>query len=364
MTTNWIWAILLVLAMITGITDATMAKEIKKEKNLTLTGIPGIIVGHYTDAKSLRGCTVIRFPAEGATAAVDVRGAAPGTRETDLLDPINFVQKVHAIVFSGGSAYGLDSASGVMSYLEEKGIGFDVGDGLVIPIVPAAVLFDLKVGDPRIRPDKNWGHIACRKATGEPVAEGNVGAGTGATVGKLLGMKRAIKSGLGSSLIKLPDGGLVGALVAVNAVGDIIAPGSGNILAGIRGDQKGTFTSSVEVLLNSVQKDILPGTNTTIGLVATNFSCSKSELKKIAQMAHDGMARAINPVHTMYDGDTVFAVSVPSLNSSETGSASADINMIGTAAAQAMSKAIINAINSAESVSGYPSAKDWGSISE
>lgn len=328
-------------------------------ENNTITAIPGIRVGHYTDAESLKGCTVIRFMPEGVTAAVDVRGSAPGTRETDLLDPVNMVDKVHAIVLSGGSAYGLDAASGVMACLEKENIGFPVGEGVVVPIVPAAVLFDLDTGNPRIRPSAEWGFHACQNADQSSVKMGNVGAGTGATVGKLLGKNRAMKSGLGSALIRLPGGGLVGALVAVNALGDIIETNSGKIIAGIRGDEPGSFKSSVKVLLDQEVKNVFPGTNTTIGIVAINIPLVKAQLKKVAQMAHDGMARVISPAHTMYDGDTIFAVSVSSQKGVSVDASADTVNLAGTAAAEVMAKAIINAVKQATSVDGYPAASEW-----
>lgn len=334
--------------------------ESSELNNRTITAIPGVRVGHYTDVKSLKGCTVIRFSPEGATAAVDVRGAAPGTRETDLLDPVNMVDKVHAIVLSGGSAYGLDAASGVMACLEQDSVGLPVGNGIVVPIVPAAVLFDLGIGDGRTRPTARWGFQACQSATDAPVDMGVVGAGTGATVGKVAGMGRAMKSGLGSSLVVLPNGGLVGALIAVNALGDVIDPAAGKIIAGTRGNTRGTFHSSVDTVLKQSQADIFSGTNTTIGVVVTNIPLTKTQLKKIAQMAHDGMARAINPVHTMYDGDTLFAVSVPSQAKIRMPDASPDyVNLAGVAAAEATAQAIVNAVRHAASVEGYPSASDW-----
>lgn len=290
---------------------------------------------------------------------MDVRGSAPGTRETDLLAPINLVDKVHAIVLSGGSAYGLDAASGVMACLEKEAIGFPVGKGIVVPIVPAAVLFDLDIGNPAVRPTLKWGFQACRDADDSPVKMGNIGAGTGATVGKFLGKNRAMKSGLGSAVLHLPGGVQVGAIVAVNTLGDVIDPGTGRIIAGVRGDKPGVFQSSVKVVLDKGAGDIFPGTNTTIGVVATNIMLSKVQLKKIAQMAHDGFARAINPAHTMYDGDTIFAVSVP-FQKEFIGSASADtVNLVGTASAEVMARAIIHAANQAESVSNYPAASDW-----
>lgn len=328
-------------------------------ENKTITAIPGIRVGHYTDAENIKGCTVIRFPAEGATAAVDVRGSAPGTRETDLLAPVNLVDKVHAIVLSGGSAYGLDAASGVMSCLEQDKIGFPVGEGIVVPIVPAAVLFDLDIGNPKVRPSAQWGFQACRDAVDAPVAMGNVGAGAGATVGKFLGKKKAMKSGLGSALLEFPEGIMVGAVVAVNALGDVINPETGDILAGVRGEQPGTFHSSVKAVLGQDIGKIFPGSNTTIGLVATNVPLSKVQLKKVAQMAHDGMARAINPAHTMYDGDTIFTVSVPSQPDMKNAASADTVNFVGAAAAEVLAKAIMESVRQAESVPGYPSASDW-----
>lgn len=332
--------------------------ESSELENTTITAIPGIRVGHYTDTKNLKGCTVIRFTKEGAIAAVDVRGAAPGTRETDLLDPINLVNKVHAIVLSGGSAYGLDAASGVMHCMEEEAVGFPVGQGIVVPIVPAAVLFDLHIGNPKVRPSAKWGFQACKKADISPVKIGNVGAGTGATVGKLLGMDRAMKSGLGSAVHHLSDEVSVGAIVAVNALGEIVDSDNGRIIAGIRGDEKGSFQSSVKVLEQGVG-NLFAGTNTTIGVVATTVPLSKTQLKKIAQMAHDGMARAIFPAHTMYDGDTIFAVSVPSQQEKAMTKSADMVNLVGTAAAGVMAKAIINAVEHATSVRGYPAASDW-----
>ncbi len=327
--------------------------------NNTITAIDGIRVGHYTDTENLKGCTVTRFTSEGATAAVDVRGSAPGTRETDLLDPVNLVDKVHAIVLSGGSAYGLDAASGVMACLEQEDIGFPVGKGTVVPIVPAAVLFDLGIGNPDIRPSAKWGLQACKQASDKTVQMGNVGAGTGATVGKVSGSSRAMKSGLGSALLRLPGGRLVGALVAVNALGDITEAKKGRVIAGTRGDEVGTFQSSVKVILNQGIENVFPGSNTTIGIVATNIPLSTTQLKKVAQMTHDGLARTINPTHTMYDGDTVFAVSIPSQKLERIAVSADTVNLVGTAAAEVMAMAIIKAVKHATSVNGYPAAVDW-----
>ncbi len=335
----------------------SIAAKNNDQVNNTITAIQGVSVGHYTDTESLKGTTVVRFTAEGATAAVDVRGSAPGTRETDLLDPVNLVDKVNAIVLSGGSAYGLDAASGVMACLEDENIGFPVGEGLVVPIVPAAVLFDLNIGNPKVRPSAKWGFQACQKADASPVKMGNVGAGTGATVGKSLGKNRAMKSGLGSALIRLPNGVLVGAIVAVNALGDVIE--NNKIISGVRGDETGSFLSSVNVVLEQEIKDVFPGSNTTIGIVVTNIPLGKTQLTKVAQMAHDGMARAINPTHTMYDGDTIFAVSIPSQKDTLKTTSANVVNLTGVAAAEALEKAIINAVLHATSVKGYPAASDW-----
>lgn len=346
-----LWLLMITLLVLTA--------EAGASENNTITAIRGIRVGHYTDTENLTGCTVIRFGSEGATAAVSVQGSAPGTRETDLLDPVNLVDRVHAVLLSGGSAFGLDAASGVMACLERENIGFPVGQGVVVPIVPAAVLFDLHLGNPNVRPSAEWGRLACQNARALPVETGNVGAGTGATVGKLLGMDRAMKSGLGSALRRLPGGVMVGALVAVNAVGDVLDRESRHIIAGIRGDEAGSFLSSLDVMLGQGAGDIFPGTNTTIGIVAVNIPLTKTQLKKVAQMAHDGLARVISPVHTMYDGDTVFAVSVPGRKGVPKAASADLVNLAGTAAAEVMADAIVNAVNRAGSVSGCPAASDW-----
>jgi len=324
-------------------------------ENNTITAIPGIRVGHYQDREALRGVTIIRFPREGAIASVDVRGSAPGTRETDLLDPINMVERIHAIVLAGGSAYGLESASGVMACLEEEDIGFRVSSmNLVIPIVPAAVIFDLALGDPRIRPTKAWGFKACKSASDAPVASGNTGAGLGATVGKILGPKRAMKGGLGSFVIELPGGIKVGAIVVVNAFGDVVDPKTGEIIAGARGEIKGQFANSTQVLLNNIGHNAFPGTNTTIGVVATNARFDKTQLRKVAQMAHNGLARTIRPVHTLFDGDTIFAISVP-----EKEFQGAPLMMIAVAAEKVLEEAIRLAIGKAETIADIPAARDW-----
>jgi L-aminopeptidase/D-esterase-like protein len=319
-----------------------------------ITEVAGIKVGHFTDSRKPTGCTVIVCE-EGAVAGVDVRGAAPGTRETDLLDPVNTVQQVHAIVLSGGSAFGLDTATGVMRYLEERGIGFPAGVARV-PIVPAAILFDLSVGDPKIRPGAEAGFQACKAATTGVLAEGNVGAGSGATVGKLFGIKRAMKSGLGTASIKLFDGksGLtVGAIVAVNAIGDVFDPKTGGIIAGARTpDGKSLYGTMNAILRGEPLPPALDGTATTIGVVATDLRLDKAQATKVAQMAHDGLARTINPIHTAGDGDTIFALS--------TGKSSrpANVTLIGALAAEAMAQAVLRAVRAAKGIDGLPSVND------
>jgi L-aminopeptidase/D-esterase-like protein len=302
----------------------------------TLTDIQGIEVGHAQDDEGLTGCTVI-LCRKGAVAGVDIRGGAPGTRETDLLNPINLVQKVHAIVLAGGSAFGLEAATGVMRYLEEKKIGYKMREARV-PIVPAAILYDLSVGRASARPDSAMGYLAASRASSAPPAEGNIGAGTGASVGKIRGMKHAMKAGLGTWSVNL-DGIIVGALVAVNAVGDVIDPRSGIRIAGLRSGatlnwmKKGQTHSAVK-------------SNTVIGVVATNARLTKTQATKVAQMAQDGLAQSIRPAHTMFDGDTIFAVA--------TGEKKADVSTIGAFAAEVMAEAIVRAVKMAKPSGGLP----------
>jgi L-aminopeptidase/D-esterase-like protein len=315
-----------------------------------LTAVDGIKVGHHTLTARPTGCTVI-VAEKGAVGGVDVRGSAPGTRETDLLDPVNTVQQVHAIVLTGGSAYGLDTASGVMQYLEERQIGFRIGGG-VVPIVPAAVIFDLALGDFKVRPDKACGYAAAKSATAGPVEEGNVGAGAGATVGKMAGRGRSMKGGLGSAHIALPDGTVIAALVVVNAVGDVIDPATGRTVAGAR-TADGNGLVDVRTILRGVGDAPQPSIeNTTIGVVATNARLTKAQAKKFAQMAHDGMARAIVPAHTTMDGDTIFSLA--------TGTRDGEVNLdrIGAVGAEAMSTAIVRAVRAAKSIPGFPAASD------
>lgn len=321
-----------------------------------ITEVPGILVGHAHDAEALTGCTVILCP-QGAVAGVDQRGGAPGTRETDLLSPFNLVDKVHAVVLSGGSAYGLDAASGVMRYLEEKGIGFDTGVARV-PIVPAAVLFDLALGRSDRRPDAEMGYRAAAVASESPPAEGNVGAGMGASVGKIFGMKGAMKSGVGTACLDAGGGVLVGALMAVNAFGDVIDPANGQILAGARSVQLGPlalgkdasgFADTVQVMRSFAGRQVMrlaARSNTVIGVVATNARLTKAEATRVAMMAQDGLARTIRPAHTLLDGDTLFALS--------TGNKAADISTVGAFAAEAVAQAILRAVRKAASAGGLP----------
>ena len=321
-------------------------------ENSTLTAVPGVKVGHITLRERPTGCTVI-LTEGGAVAGVDVRGAAPGTRETDLLSPLNSVEHVHAIVLAGGSAFGLDAASGAVRWLEEHGIGFDVTVARV-PIVPAAVLYDLPVGDARIRPTAECGYRAAAAASERPVGEGSVGAGAGATVGKLRGLQHAVKGGIGSAAIRLPDGLVVAALAATNGVGDVIDPATGKIVAGVRGDDGRTFMDARRLL----REGLMPpwynqhGRNTTLGVIATNARLTKAQATKVAGMAHDGLARAIAPVHTPSDGDTVFALATG------THEGDAQVFAVGALAADVMAEAIIRGVRQAASAGGVPALRD------
>ena len=330
-------------------------------KNKTITAISGVTVGHVTDEQNATGVTVVRFAGDGACAAVSVQGAAPGTRETDLLDPGNLVDRVHAIVLTGGSAFGLDAASGVMAVLEEEGQGLGVLPDVVVPIVPAAVLFDLALGSSSVRPSAECGMRAASEASSDPVQSGNIGAGTGATVGKLAGPAFATKGGLGSGSLTLPNGVKVAALVAVNAVGEIVDSATGAVIAGVRGLEKGAYRSSVDIAMGLSDEEGPIGSNTTIGIVVTDAPLSKADLKKVAEMAHDGFARAIRPVHTQFDGDTLFAASTATHDESvKTASHSgAILNSIGVAAAKVVEMAIIDGVTKAESLLGCVANQDW-----
>jgi L-aminopeptidase/D-esterase-like protein len=328
--------------------------------NLTnsITDVPGFRVGHAQDLDALTGCTVVLCE-KGAVGGVDQRGGAPGTRETDLLRPLHLVEKVHAVLLTGGSAFGLEAATGVVRYLEERKVGFDAGVARV-PIVPAAVLFDLGIGRADVRPDSAMGYQACQNASRNPVAQGNVGAGTGATVGKILGPALAMKSGIGSASLEVGAGVVVGALVAVNALGDVVDPDSGKIVAGTRSAQvgpihlgaEGYFADTLAVMKTLVGRSALGFAsrgNTVIGVVATNARLSKEGANKVAQMAHDGLARAVRPAHTMLDGDTLFVMAA--------GRRKADVNIVGALAAEVVAQAILNAVQMADPAGGLPSAK-------
>jgi L-aminopeptidase/D-esterase-like protein len=342
-----------------------------KQWNNAITDVPGIKVGHATDKEALTGCTVVLCE-DGAVGGVDQRGGAPGTRETDSMQPMHLVQKAHAIVLAGGSAFGLEAATGVMRYLEERGIGYDT---LVakVPIVPAAILFDLAIGDATVRPDAAMGYAACQAAedappstghcgelvepSGHSVAEGNVGAGTGATVGKIMGMGQAMKAGLGTASVDLGEGLVVGAIVAVNAFGDVIDPQTGRILAGARSSDGQGFADTLAVMKSLVSKTSLEFSgprDTVIGVVATNARLNKEETNKVAQMAQDGLARTVRPAHTMLDGDTFFALA--------TGSIEADVNTVGAYAAEVVAEAIVRAVKTAEGVAGLPAWRDLNDL--
>jgi L-aminopeptidase/D-esterase-like protein len=327
----------------------------KRMSHNGLTDVPGLKVGHWTNLEAATGCTVVLCP-EGAVAGVDVRGTAPGTRETDLLDPVCLVEKVNAILIGGGSAFGLAAADGVMRWLEERGYGFDVRVAKV-PIVPAAILFDLGLGRADVRPDGAAGYAACEAASDGPVEQGNVGAGTGATAGKTLGFGRATKTGLGTASKLIAGETVVAALVAVNAYGDVYDPQQQKVIAGARG-LDGKFIDSVQFAAGRIGQTFarLAGTNTTLAVVATNVKLTKSEATKVAQMAQDGLARAIRPAHTHFDGDTIFALSY--------GDKTADLSLIGALAADALAEAVVAAAMRAEPLGGLPSARQLISVNQ
>ena len=324
----------------------------------SITDVLGILVGHFSDTRRPTGCSVVIAP-DGAVGGVDVRGAAPGTRETDLLHPANLVDQVHAVLLAGGSAWGLDAATGVMRWLEEQGIGLSVRYGLV-PIVPAAVLFDLPMGDARIRPDAAAGYAACVAASRNAPAEGNVGAGSGALVGKLFGIDRAMKGGIGSAAVTL-GGVTVGALVACNALGDVVDPDNGQVIAGARTEDGRSLLGIRRAILAGEQpRPLLAGTNTTLAILATDAVLTKAQAQRLAQAAHDGLARTINPVHTMSDGDTVFALG--------TGKAGTMPGMmvLSTLAAEVTARAVLRAVRAAQSVTigdaTWPAARDMPAL--
>ena len=315
-----------------------------------LCDVPNVLVGHATDLEGITGCTAVLFEGpNGAVVGVDVRGSSPGTRETDRLGPVGAVRPTHALLLTGGSAFGLAAADGVVRFLEERDIGLDVGVAR-IPLVSAAVLFDVLVGDPAVRPDVVMGYGAASAAASGNFAQGSVGAGTGATVGKVLGMDRAMKGGIGSASVRVDGGLVVGALAAVNAFGDVRDEG-GVLLAGPRLED-GKLGHTVELLPEAAAR-VRWGENTTLGIVATNARLTKPQTNKVAQMAHDGLARAIEPVHTTVDGDIVFVASV--------GAVDAVVDVVGAWGARVMREAILQAVRSAESIAGIPSLSEYAS---
>ncbi len=330
--------------------------------NGSITDIRGIKIGHHTDENALTGCTVILCE-NGAIGGVDQRGGAPGTRETELLRPLHLVNSVHAILLAGGSAFGLDAASGVMRYLEEKNIGFNAGVARV-PIVPAAILFDLAIGSSKIRPDSEMGYQACKNAKSDQPSVGNVGAGTGCTVGKIFGPSQMMKSGIGTASVEIGGGVIVGAIIAVNSFGDVIDPETNNIIAGARSINKrflkigasDYFADTMETMRTFTGRSLLKlssRVNTVIGVVATNAKIDKNQTNKVAQMAQDGIARTIRPAHTMVDGDTIFAIA--------TGEKKADVNIVGAFAAEVVTQAILCGVLSAKTVMQIP-ATEQGNI--
>jgi L-aminopeptidase/D-esterase-like protein len=321
-----------------------------------ITDVPGIMVGHASDFKALTGCTVILCE-EGAVGAVDIRGTAAGTRQIDALTHLHLVDKIHAILLAGGSAFGLDATGGVMTYLEEKGKGFDVIK-TKIPIVPTAVIFDFGIGDFLVRPDHKMGYQACLNAS-KKVEEGSVGAGTGATVGKLFGIERAMKGGVGTSSIRGPKGLMVGALVVVNAFGDVLDPDSKQLLVGARKSKKSfELSNSSKWMKQGVTRKqfgaITPpdstAFNTTLGVIATNANFTKKELHQVAQIAHSGLAKVISPLHTTFDGDLVFALSL--------GKKKADVNTIGLLGEVVLIESVKRAVTKAKGFGIIPTYQD------
>ena len=327
----------------------------------SLTDIKGITLGHYTDPERATGCTVILCPS-GAVAGVDQRGGAPGSREVALLNPVNTVQSVHAILLSGGSAFGIDAAGGVMRFLKEKNVGVTTGSGKV-PIVPTAIIFDLGIGDKNAWPTPENAHAACQAATEDVVEQGNIGAGTGATVGKFLGMDNAVKAGLGMASLEAGKGVIVGALIIVNALGDIIDPETNQIIAGTRNPEiakkvlkkQDLFVNSLDLMKSPIGRTVFnlaSSSNTVIGVVATNAKLTKTEATKVAQMAQNGLPRTIRPANTTMDGDTIFSLSL--------GKKKLNVNIVGAYASLAVQHAILNAVKNATSLGGIPSISELG----
>jgi L-aminopeptidase/D-esterase-like protein len=314
-----------------------------------ITQVPGFAVGHASDYKNVTGCTVVLCPA-GTVGSLDIRGSAAGTRQIDALLGFHIVNEVHAVLIAGGSAFGLDAAGGVMEFLEERGRGFDVTITRV-PIVPTAVIYDLSVGNCRARPDKAMGYAACQAARSEASGDGSIGAGTGASVGKLLGIHHAMKGGLGTSFYEGPNGLKVGAMAVVNAFGDVVDPATGGVVAGARTTRDGReFADAARLIQQGKVRQRFGEPNTTIGVVATNATLTREEAQKIAQMGHNGLARTIRPVHTLFDGDVVFVLAHPEVR--------ADLHVLGLLGEEALSQAILNAVKSAHGLGVLPSYQD------
>lgn len=315
----------------------------------TITDVPGIKVGHYTDLENITGCTVILCE-QGAVAGVDVRGSAPGTRETDLIRPMNLVEKVHAVLLTGGSAYGLEAAGGVMRYLEEKGCGYITPSGVSVPIVPAAVIYDLVLGNGKVRPGQQEGYLACQQAISGKVAEGSVGAGTGALVGQSFGTRRATKGGLGVWSEVIQGDIVIGALAVVNALGDVYDLDTGKMIAGLRSEDGRSFLPTIRLWRGNSGATSGDVFHTVLGVVATSARLTKEQANKVAQMCHDGIARVVNPCHTMWDGDAVFVLS--------TGEKLADVSIVGAVSAEVLARAINRAVKEATSLGGVLASRD------
>jgi L-aminopeptidase/D-esterase-like protein len=347
-----------VALVLAGATDVARAQRAtppanirsdRNDRNDTITAVPGITVGHVTLTERPTGCTVVLAPAGGAMGAVAVRGGSPGTRETDALAAENSVLQVHAIALAGGSAFGLDTAGGVMRFLAERRVGFATSAGPV-PIVPAAILYDLQVGDrPEIRPAATCGYDAARTATSAPAIEGSVGAGAGATIGKLLGHDRAMKGGIGSAALRTGSGLIVGALVVVNALGSVVDPRTGRVVAGVRSADGRGLEDPFLLVRRGIAPTLLPRQNTTLGVVATNARLTRAEAIRVAEMAHDGLARAIVPAHTPGDGDTIFVLATGTLASP------VNVGAAGALAAETITDAILRAVRAASGLPRYPS---------
>jgi L-aminopeptidase/D-esterase-like protein len=323
--------------------------------NESITAVPGLLVGHWTDSQSPTGCTVVLCPPVGAVASGDVRGGAPGTRNTDLLSPGHLVERIHAVLLTGGSEFGHDAGAGVVRWLREHGHGFPYPTG-TLPVVSGAVIFDRSIGDAERWPDADGGYAACEGASGDPVEEGSVGAGAGATVAKALGIERALKGGIGTAVERTASGIVVGALVAVNCWGEIVDPDTGQVIAGPRGEKPGAFASTTEAMRAAppLSPFLTPAAeNTTLGVVATDARLTKEQCYRLAIMAQAGLARAIRPAHSPVDGDTIFTLATGA-NDTRT-----DLLQLGTLAARAVERAIVRAVKAATEMAGVPSAGEW-----